>query len=91
MGGIVTQDMLNAQEYEMNKLDMEAQTGWQSWLKPIGVGVSAVNMGLNIGMYGDQKDSLKAKTNLANEKITDLKTERDYRTKTRANNTRVML
>lgn len=78
-----SQTAMNNQAMENNK--------WDSWLKGGALGVSAVNMGLNIGMYGDKKDALKAETRLANARIDDLQQEQAHRTKTRNHNAKVML
>ena len=68
-----------------------ADTGnWESWLKPVGVGIGAVNMGLNVGMYGDKKRNLKAQTNYYNTQITDLNDKITDRKEVRKHNREVM-
>ncbi len=77
------------QAIEINKQTI-ANGKWDSWLKPIGVGVGVVNMGMNIGMYGTKKKSLKAQTNYYNEQVADSQAERTHRTNTRNHNKKVM-
>lgn len=82
-------ETLKKQQIDMN--DQTINSGkWDSWLKPLGVGMSAVNMGLNVGMYGTNKKNIKAKTNLYNTQIADLKDQVADRKQVREHNREVM-
>ena len=63
---------------------------WDSWLKPVGVGVGVVNMGMNIGMYGTKKKDLKAQTSYLNTQKKDLEAETLHRSNVRTHNKEVM-
>lgn len=69
---------------------MTQNAEWDAWLKPVGVGVGAVNMALNIGKYGSEKANLKAQTKYYDTQVADLTDKIADRKVVRDNNRRVM-
>lgn len=64
---------------------------WDPWLKGAGVGVGVVNMAMNIGKYGAEKDNLKAQTKYYDTQVADLTDKIADRKVVRDNNRKVML
>jgi len=94
MGDLTKSDFMMMDQSEIDKLTSYQDYNnakWDSWLKGGGLAVGAGNLALNIGMYGHNKDNLKAQTGLYNAQKDDLLAEKSRRKEVRTHNDKVML